>query len=139
MFKTILLGVDGSEHALKAAHVAGEMSRCMQADVWVVASFDPIPTYLGQPYLQDAIVARMQQAEQVLQPALDAVGETGTSVMSQILEGPPAEAILSVAEVRGVDLIIMGTRGLGRLSGLVLGSQSQKVVAHASCPVLLVR
>ena len=37
MFKTILLGVDGSEHALKAARVAGEMARCMQANVWVVA------------------------------------------------------------------------------------------------------
>ncbi len=139
MVKTILLGVDGSEHALKAAHWTGEMARCMQADVWVVASFDPIPTYLGQPNLQDTITAHMQHAEQILQPALEAVGETGTMVKTLILEGPPAEAILSAASSRSVDLIIMGTRGLGRLSGLLLGSQSQKVVAHANCPVLLVR
>jgi len=50
-----------------------------------------------------------------------------------------AEAVLSVAEVRGNDLIVMGTRGLGRLAGAQLGSQSQKVVANDSCPVLLVR
>ena len=139
MFKTLLLGVDGSEHALKAARLAGELARCVHADLWVVASFDPLPSYLGQPNLQAAITARLQHAEQILQPALEAIGETGASVKSEILEGPPAEAILSMAEVRGVDLIVMGTRGLGRLSGLLLGSQSQKVVAHAACPVLLMR
>lgn len=57
----------------------------------------------------------------------------------EVLEGPPAEAILNVANVREIDLIVMGTRGLGRLAGALLGSQSQKVVAHASCPVLLAR
>jgi nucleotide-binding universal stress UspA family protein len=70
---------------------------------------------------------------------LEAIGDTGTSIKTQILEGPPAEAILSIADVRKIDLIIMGTRGLGRLSGLILGSQSLKVVAHSNCPVLLVR
>lgn len=139
MFKTILLGIDGSEHALKAAVYAGGLARSMQANLWVVACFDPVPSYLGQPNIQNAITARMQQAELILQPALDAIGETEEIVKTEILEGPPAEAILNVAEVRGVELIIMGTRGLGRLTGLVLGSQSQKVVAHAQCPVLLVR
>jgi len=56
-----------------------------------------------------------------------------------VLEGPPAEAILNVAETREIDLIVMGTRGLGRFTGMLLGSQSQKVVSHASCPVTLVR
>lgn len=139
MFTNILLGVDGSEHALKAAKLAGDLAREMHADLWVVVSFDPVPAYLGQPNLDDAITARMQHAEQILQPALEAIGETGTTLKTEILKGPPAEAILSVAEVRGVDLIIMGTRGLGRLKGLVIGSQSQKVVANANCPVLLVR
>lgn len=139
MFKTILLGVDGSGHALKAAHVAGNLARCMQAEIWVVVSFDPIPTYLGEELTQEVNAARLEHAEQILKPALEAIGKTGTSVKHQILEGPPAEAILSVAEESGVDLIIMGTRGLGRLSGLALGSQSQKVVTHASCPVLIAR
>lgn len=58
---------------------------------------------------------------------------------TDVLEGPAAEAILRVAEVRKVDLIVMGTRGLGQLKGLLLGSQSQKVLAHAPCPVLLAR
>ena len=53
--------------------------------------------------------------------------------------GPPAEAILNLAEVREIDLIIMGTRGLSRLAGVLLGSESQKVISHADCPVMLAR
>ena len=139
MFKSILLGVDGSGHALKAAHVAGDIARCMQADVWVVVSFDPIPTYLGEELTQEVNAARLQHAQEILKPALEAIGKTETSVKTQILEGPPAEAILSVAEESNIDLIILGTRGLGRLSGLALGSQSQKVLTHANCPVLIAR
>ena len=52
-FKTILLGIDGSEHALKAAQVAGELARCTQADMWIVVCFDSVPKYLGQPYLEE--------------------------------------------------------------------------------------
>ena len=139
VFKNILLGVDGSEHALRAARLAGDLARCMGADLRVVVSFDPVPQYLGQPFLQEAITARLVQADSILQPALAEVGEIPGVLKTDILEGPPAEAILSVAEVRKVDLIVMGTRGLGRLSGALLGSQSQKVVSHAACPVLLVR
>jgi len=55
------------------------------------------------------------------------------------LEGQPAEAILQAAVGERADLIVMGTRGLGAIGSLFLGSQSQKVVAEAPCPVLLVR
>ena len=56
-----------------------------------------------------------------------------------LLEGAPAEAILQAARAEKADLIVMGTRGLGALGSLFLGSQSQRVVAEAPCPVLLVR
>jgi nucleotide-binding universal stress UspA family protein len=56
-----------------------------------------------------------------------------------LLFGTPAESILKVAETRGCDLIIMGARGLGLLEMLFLGSQAQKVLSHADCPVLVVR
>ena len=139
MFKNILVAVDGSEHALKAARIAGDFGRQMQADLRVVTAFDPVPSYLGEPNLQNAIDERFEQARQVLAEALAQIGEIPGELKTEILEGPAAEAILGVVEVRGNDLIIMGTRGLGRLTGLLMGSQSQKVVSHAPCPVLLVR
>ena len=139
MFKNILVAVDGSEHALKAARIAGDFARQMQAELRVVTAFDPVPTYLGEPNLQKAIDERFEQAGQILAVALEQIGEIPGELKTDVLEGPAAEAILGVVEARGNDLIIMGTRGLGRLTGLLLGSQSQKVVSHAPCPVLLVR
>jgi nucleotide-binding universal stress UspA family protein len=139
MFTNILVGIDGSEHSLKAATVAGDLARCMHADVWVVACFDAVPAYLGEPNLGEAIQAHMDCAEQNLQAGIRRIGEIDGEVHTQVLQGSPAEAILAAAEVHEADLIVMGTRGLGRLSGLIMGSQSQKVVAHAACPVMLVR
>jgi len=139
MFHKILLAVDGSEHALQAAAVAGEMARAMQADLRVVTVYDPIPPYLQEPGLQQAMDERFARSEAVLSEALVAVGEIPCALETAQLEGPVAEAVLTAVEARPVDLIIMGARGLGRLQGLLLGSQSQKVVAHAPCPVMLVR
>jgi len=139
MFKNILVAVDGSEHALEAARIAGDFARQMQAELRLVTAYDPVPTYLGEPNLQHALDERFAQANQVLEDAIQRIGEIPRELKTDVLEGPPAEAILAVVEARGNDLIIMGTRGLGRLGGLLLGSQSQKVVSHAPCPVLLVR
>jgi nucleotide-binding universal stress UspA family protein len=81
----------------------------------------------------------MKEADTILQAALKAVDKIPGEIHTEILEGPPAEAILDVANTRECDLIVMGSRGLGRLTGLLIGSQSQKVVQHAPCPVLIVR
>lgn len=53
--------------------------------------------------------------------------------------GDPAEEIIALATDQRADLIVIGSRGHGRLAGLLLGSVAQKVLAHASCPVLIVR
>jgi nucleotide-binding universal stress UspA family protein len=139
MFKNILLAVDGSEHALNAARLAGELARLTRANLWVVTSYDPIPPYLGEPNLSQIIATRTGEAESTFSTAMLEIGEIPGEIHKEVLEGPAAEAILSVVNVREIDLIVMGTRGLGRLAGALLGSQSQKVIAHASCPVLLAR
>ncbi len=140
MFKNILLGVDGSEHALHAAKTAGDLARAVQAETLrVVVAYESVPAYLGEPHLEAAISARMMEADQILKTAQQAVGTIPGEIHIEVLEGPPAEAILTVAATRHNDLIVMGSRGLGRLTGLLLGSQSQKVVQHAPCPVLIVR
>lgn len=140
MFEKILLAVDGSEHALHAARKAAELARRMKpVEFRIVVTYDTIPMYLGEPNLQAAIDNRMKDAQAVLKRATEEVGELPCEIHTELIEGDPAEAIIDVARTRSSDIIVMGSRGLGRLAGLVLGSVSQKVVAHAPCPVLIVR
>ncbi len=139
MFNNILLAVDGSDPSLRAAKVAGEMARELGSTLWVVVCYDPIPSYLGEPNLQQALNERLQYTADIMAPALAAIGDIPGEIKKETLEGPPAEAVLKVIQAREIDLIVMGTRGRGQLTGLLLGSQSHKVVTHANCPVMLVR
>ena len=139
MFNNILVAVDGSEHALKAARVAGELARSMDAKLRVVTVYEPLPSYLGEPYLQKAISERLSHMEHILEEALREIGSIPGELKTETLEGSVAEAILAILETRAIDLVVMGTRGRGRLASVLLGSQSQKVVQLAPCPVLLMR
>jgi nucleotide-binding universal stress UspA family protein len=140
MFERILLAVDGSEHALHAAHVAAELARAMKSEqLRIVVCFDGVPSYLGEPNLEKVIDQRVLTANEILRQAVEAVGELPTEIHTELIEGDPAESIIEVAKTRESNVIVMGSRGLGRLAGLVLGSTSQKVVSHAPCPVLIVR
>ena len=140
MFGKILLAVDGSKHALHAANVAGDLARSMQSErVRVVVVYNHVPSYLGEPNMQAVIVARLQEANEILEAALRVLGEIPGEIHTELIEGSPAEAILDMATIRQSELIVMGSRGMGTLAGLLLGSTSQKVVSHAPCPVLIVR
>jgi nucleotide-binding universal stress UspA family protein len=140
MFEKVLLAVDGSEHALHAARTAAELACTVKAKEFrILVVYDSIPPYLGEPNLQYAIDARIEEAKDIMQKAIDAVGDIPCEVHTEFIEGSPAEAIIGVAATRQSDVIVMGSRGLGTLAGLLLGSTSQKVVSHAPCPVLIVR
>ncbi len=140
MFDRILLAVDGSDHALHAARIAADMARGMKPKEFrIVIAYDSIPMYLGEPNMQFAIDSRKKDAEEILNNTLKEVGQIPGEIHTELLEGDPASAIIDVATIRKSEIIVMGSRGLGRLAGLVLGSTSQKVVAHAPCPVLIVR
>ena len=140
MFEKVLLSVDGSEHALHAARIAADLARAMNSkDFRIVVAYDFIPPYLGEPNMQSAINARLEEAKAIVKKAMDAVGQIPCEIHTELIEGSPAEVIIQVAAIRKSDVIVMGSRGLGTLAGLLLGSTSQKVVAHAPCPVLVVR
>jgi len=140
MFEKILLAVDGSEHSIHSAREAGDLARTMKSDILrIVVAFDSIPPYLGEPNLQQAIDARMREANAILQKAQNAVGKIPGEIHTELIEGSPAEAIINVAKTRGSTVIVIGSRGMSTIAELVLGSTSHKVVSHAPCPVLVVR
>ncbi len=140
MFETILVAVDGSQHGQHAARVAGDLARAVQAtQLYIIVAYEPVPGYVKEPNLSEAIATRKAEAQQILQQALDIIGTPPTKIDPQMIEGSIAEAILETAHARHCDLIVMGSRGYGRLEGALLGSNSQKVASHAPCPVLIVR
>jgi nucleotide-binding universal stress UspA family protein len=140
MFKSILIAYDGSSHSRHAVKLAADLA-CEQtprAVIWLLSVMDASPWEMGEPYLSQYIEQRTTAGQIQLSEAMGLIpGEI--DVHTELLFGSPAECILQVAETRGCDLIVMGTRGLGLLQGLLMGSQTQKVISHAPCPVMVVK
>jgi nucleotide-binding universal stress UspA family protein len=139
MFKRILLATDGSPDAQEALNFAQGLALRDQATVIVVHAFDPVPTYLGDPWENRVTSHHVAAGREIANIAAEKLQKAGIDPIVEVLEGPPADAILRVAEIRECDLIVMGTRGHGALASLLLGSVSHRVVAHARAPVLLVK
>ena len=139
MFENILLAVDGSDHSLKAAKLAGDLARLSGGKLRVITVYEKVPSYLGEPNLSQTIAKRTAKAEEILDKATKEIGEIPGDCEPEILSGDPAETILHVVDIFNINLIIMGTRGQGGIKSLLLGSQSHKVVSTAPCPVMLVR
>jgi nucleotide-binding universal stress UspA family protein len=139
MFKKILLATDGSPDAGQALAYARNLALREDGQIFLVHAFEPVPTYLGDPW-RDRVTARhISAGREVADSALQELKEAGIDLVVEVLEGPPADAILKVADVRECDLIVMGSRGHGSLASLLLGSVSHRVLAHARIPVMIVR
>ncbi|HEV2472425.1 MAG TPA: universal stress protein [Chthonomonadales bacterium] len=146
MFSSILLATDGSDHALEAARVSAELVRRFSSRLILLTVFDPPPDEgaLGadteQTISRDAMA---RYADTILEAADRRTGrvlqDEGVAYESRCEMGHPVEMIVSIAAREGVDLIVMGSRGLGGLESFLLGSVSDRVLHHAHCPVLIVK
>jgi nucleotide-binding universal stress UspA family protein len=138
-FSRILLATDGSPNAAGAFKFARDLALRDSAQVILVHAYPSLPTYLGEPWSEQVIEKTVTHGEQVADRIADQMREAGVDVIVEVLEGPAADAILRVSDVRQCDLIVMGNRGYGEVASLLLGSVSHRVVAHANAPVLIAR
>jgi nucleotide-binding universal stress UspA family protein len=145
MFQSLLVALDGSEPAERALERACEMAGRYGASLDIVHVAQPLPGAMvsiggGTVPLSPSLEETRKVGEMVVEAAARHAGETGvTTVRTAVLDGEPAAALLEHAQRQGCDLIVLGTRGLGSLRGLLMGSVSHKVAQHASCTVMLVR
>jgi len=177
MFKRIVVGLDGSDHAQKALEIATELARIHRSSLVLVRALKDAPltdaerelaeSEYGARGLEDklpvtAVVdtgtdprlgfsvaqkrpsqaslrARTEIAQSQLEDARRDLLQQGVeSVEISIGTGDPADVILHVAKASEADLIVIGSRGLSDLQGLVFGSTSHKVAHRAGCTCLTV-
>ncbi len=137
--KTILVPVDGSEHAERAAAYAADLAAAMGSEAILMHCHRRFPSVLGEPYYQKVVDEILEGANELLEPHRQMLREAGVSFTEKILERPAGGAILEVAETEGCDMVVMGSRGRTNLEGLLLGSVTHRVLEAAPCPVLVVR
>ena len=141
--ETIVVGVDGSDGGARALTYAAREAGLRKARLLIVSAWEvPSTVYAGglAPALdQETIDGFSEGAKQVVQKAIAQAKELEPSVDTEgrVAEGQAAEVLLQ--EAKEADLIVVGNRGLGGFSSLLLGSVSHQVVQHAPCPVTVVR
>jgi len=137
----VLAATDGSDPAERAIDLAAEIARAAGARMTILTVEGELSPQEMRALVHaegDAAAALDAQAHGVLADAARRARSLGVAELStRIALGDPAEAILEAVR-RDVDLLVLGRRGRGRLSGLLLGSVSQKLVSLAPCAVAVV-
>jgi len=132
---SIVVGVDGSEHSIAAFGWAVDEARLGGCELFALAMWElpyalhPVSalTIEPAPFIADA--------EAGLARALAAVDTQGAAVTTRVMQGSAAQQLVEESKV--ADLVVVGSRGRGGFTGLLLGSVSQHLVAHSQCPVLV--
>ena len=144
MIKKILVALDGSDHATHALNFALDLAEKYSAEIQLLTVVPPIliPTYSFYVLKQNVLAECAKQLETSFRGVLSkAVGKAkkekpNLKVFTKLEHGDPDEKIVETAERGDFDIIVMGSRGLGRRQ-TALGSVSSKVVDKATCPVLI--
>lgn len=139
---TILLPVDGSENSVRAVQRAIEISKeAGGAKLLLVTAFPPIVSGNVKRFFspEDIQAYYQEEGQKALAPAKALLDKEGIAYESEVLVGPVAQSIADYAKKNQVDTIVMGTRGLGTVTGMLLGSVTTKVLSLVDIPVLLVK
>jgi nucleotide-binding universal stress UspA family protein len=139
----LLVPFDGSDSARRAlAHAISMLRPAGGGSLHLVhAHDDPVPYGEVSLYLTPERLEAMQreQSEAVLVQARPVLAEAGITYTEHVMTGRVADAIARCADELGCDGIVMGTRGLGAVANLVVGSVASRVVHLAKVPVTLVK
>ena len=141
MFSKILIAVDGSEVSYRALDAALFLSEKLGSKITAIHVMENVPTvYIeSQKVLDELLEARKNESQKILDECSLIATKKGITLTTNLLEGDPASTILEFSQSEKYDVIIIGSRGMGKFKELILGSVSSKVIHHSSCPILLIR
>jgi nucleotide-binding universal stress UspA family protein len=145
MFRSIVVGTDGSDTATQAVRQAIELARSVGARIELVSAYEPVSDArlreesIVVPEDLHWMVNPREDVEATLEAAAREIRAAGVAVEVFARQGDPADCILDVAEERGSDLIVIGNKGMTGAKRFLLGSVPNKVSHHAPCSVLIIR
>jgi nucleotide-binding universal stress UspA family protein len=144
MFRSIVVGTDGSDTARQAVRQAIELARAVGARIELVSAYEPVSDArlresIHVPEDLQWMINPREDVQATLEQAAGEVRAAGVEVEVFARQGDPADAILDVAEERGSDLIVVGNKGMTGAKRFLLGSVPNKVSHHAPCSVLIIR
>ena len=141
MFTNILVPIDGSDNSYRALDAALLLSEKLGSNITVIHVMEEVPiTHIGsEKMLNELLEAYKKENQDILLKCSEIANQKGLTVKTFLLQGNPASAILDYIKKEKFDLVIMGSRGLGKFKELILGSVSSKIVHHSPCAVLLIR
>jgi len=144
MYKRILFPTDGSEITQKALQTAIDLAKLTGAQIYTLSVKEPFP-YSAISEMQPVPPQEFYDAQERIaaarvQAAADAARAAGITCHAHTVEAiHPWEAILDHAKTQGCDLIVMASHGRRGVTALLLGSETSRVLTHATLPVLVVR
>lgn len=144
LYKKLLVPIDGSKNSLKALSHAVLLAQSLDAEItvmYVTVFSQQTPLYdqiRGSAIPAKASTDPEKFAQALLAEALKQVPDS-LPVQTHTELGEPRIAITEFADQNGYDLIVIGSRGLGTIAGLLLGSVSTYVIRNAKCPVLVIK
>ncbi|TWH46265.1 universal stress protein [Sporomusa sp. KB1] len=140
MFKKILVPIDGSNRALLAAKYARILAEKFDSSVTLIHIIQN-PAYIMPDTIIPSLLLKDLEAsgKRILDKALEVFDDFDGRVNTLVEYGHPGIRIVDVTEERDYSLIVMGRRGLSDVKGLLLGSVSNHVLHHASCPTLIIK
>jgi len=145
MFKSIVVGTDGSDTATQAVKQAVDLARSVGAKVELVCAYEPVSSQRLSEERREApedlqwTINPREDVDATLEQAAVAARDAGVEVDIYARQGDPADAILDVAEEQEADLIVVGNKGMTGAKRFLLGSVPNKVSHHAPCSVLIIR
>jgi nucleotide-binding universal stress UspA family protein len=141
LFTNILVPVDGSDNSYRALDAALILSEKLGSHITVIHVMEEIPiTHIGSEKLLNELLETYKKENQdILSKCSQLATQKGLTIKTFLLQGNPASAILDFSKKEKFDLVVMGSRGLGKFKELILGSVSSKIVHHSPCGILLIR
>jgi nucleotide-binding universal stress UspA family protein len=135
----ILTAIDGSEYSSLILDSAIEQARLLDGQIILVHCHRKFSVIESHAYREEEMAQLINEAEKLVDPYLQRIRDAGIPAESRIMEEPAAGAISDIARIEKCDLIVMGSRGLTNLAGLIIGSVTNRVLQTAPCSVLVVR